>query len=217
MALSAKGVLLSTLANQSTNNRHDQEALRYLSKAMAALNFKRQQLMEGASRESLSNKTILLYEQFMEVNLEASRTLSSQKVALENIFQAVERSKSMTLYESMASSQAFYYAGIPEITIQSEKALRQRISDLEIQRNRTNESGDASDTLTNELNSQIFDLRKSYAALLSKVEKDYPAYFQLKYGLSVVSLPTVQTGSHPNQHLAGILHRRFHYLFICDQ
>ena len=108
-------------------------------------------------------------------------------------FSFAEKGKAGVLREVLQESKARQFAGIPDTLLSYEKELKANLNyyEAEIQKReqRTKPYDTASvDTFKN----RFFDLKRQYETLTEGLEKDYPSYYQLKYDISVRSVPEVQ-------------------------
>ncbi len=102
-------------------------------------------------------------------------TLDSKKYK-EIAFYFAEKSKSAVLQESIADSEAKSFSGIPTELLESEKGLKSSLAliNQKLSQKPTPEEERA-------LRQSLFALNQQYQAFTSKLEKDYPEYFKLKY------------------------------------
>lgn len=109
---------------------------------------------------------------------------------LEKAFQMSERNKSMILFESLRDHQAQRFGGIPDSILQNER----RISlDLALIEKQLFELENANDPEQINIRGQLLALRAKYDAFISKLENNYPEYFNLKYAPNSVSIADIQS------------------------
>lgn len=100
---------------------------------------------------------------------------------VEVAFQIAGKSKAFLLAEAMRQLGALRYAGIPDTLILSESSLRQRIVFAEKELETFRFMADAhQDSNLLWLNSNLTEWRQEYDALLRQIEREHPAYFQLR-------------------------------------
>ncbi|MEL7531374.1 MAG: CHAT domain-containing tetratricopeptide repeat protein [Bacteroidota bacterium] len=108
---------------------------------------------------------------------------------LEQAFQLSERNKSMILFESLRDHQARRFGGIPDSILQQER----RISlDLALVEKELFELESNEDEGKNAKRAELLELRATYDAFISQLEKNYPAYFSLKYAPNSVAVADIQ-------------------------
>lgn len=136
-----------------------------------------------------SDKLLLIEEVFplFESGLKATFSLFNETkndIYIERAFQYFEKSKSVLLMETLLASKATEFAQIPPELLNDEKQLKAEITQVEKQLN----LGQENSTLQN----RLFTLKNNHRNLISKIEKDYPKYYDLKYNSEVIELPEVQ-------------------------
>lgn len=110
-------------------------------------------------------------------------------------FTLSERSKSLLLLEAFKRIKAKKISGVPIEKIQKEEALEHAVDELDnqlyvLKRNRKDEQ-----TFKNELRQKEKELltkKRAYEDFLIELRKQYPAYYKLKFDLTVVSIEEVQ-------------------------
>ncbi len=108
-------------------------------------------------------------------------------VYLEEAFYFAEKSKSAILLSAISETNAKSYAGIPNNLILKEKDLKADISFLE---QKLAEKPDQKEEKS--LRNKLFQLRASYKDFVSKLESDFPQYFNLKYNISIPTIDQLQ-------------------------
>ena len=113
---------------------------------------------------------------------------------LEQAFGLSERSKATLLYESMQESHARRFSGLPEALLEQERNLRLDLSFFEKSLFEETQLGASADKAKMaRWEARWFDVKKSYDSLRVRLERDYPAYHQLKYSLHVPNVLAVQS------------------------
>ncbi len=91
------------------------------------------------------------------------------------------------LYESQKKARARRFAGIPETLHQEEQRFRFALTNLQ-----DSLQAQADPSQQQARYQRFAALRHEYAALVQQFEKEYPAYYRLKYDVSVLDLNTAQ-------------------------
>jgi len=135
-----------------------------------------------------SDKLFLIENAFpiFENGIEAAYNLYQQTddaQYLKKVFFYFEKSKSTLLLESLLSSQATKFADIPIHIIEEEKQLKAKIIYLEKQLNQE---------ITTQLQDELFDTQQEHRTIISTIEKNYPAYYDLKYNTQVTNVINIQ-------------------------
>ena len=112
-------------------------------------------------------------------------SLTKDDKFIEYAFYFVEKSKSILLLESTRSAQANSFGGVPDEVLNKERQYRASILYLEKKAFTQNRDSKLSDSL--------FRLKTEYYSFVSKLEHDYPRYFNLKYKSEVVSVEKIRS------------------------
>ncbi len=134
-----------------------------------------------------------IYEHTIIFNFEANKA-EPKAYDLNKSFQYAEESKSNQLLRAVNKARARSFAGIPEELLRKEYDIKTDLAFYDKKRFEEVSQGESkNDSLINEYNSQIFDLKKQLNAFVKQLEKDYPEYYELKYKSEVVSVAQVQS------------------------
>lgn len=98
-----------------------------------------------------------------------------------------ERNKASVLLEALAGAEALKFAGIPDSLLEIEHNLR-----IDITNYRTHKISAENDSVMNFWNDKLFNANRKYDSLISLFETNYPAYYNLKYNNSPVTLSETQ-------------------------
>lgn len=109
--------------------------------------------------------------------------ITNNKKYVEQAFYFIEKSKSILLLEAIRNAQANSFGGVPDDILNKEQQYKASILHLEKKTFIKNNKRELSDTL--------FKLRTEYYDFISKLEKDYPRYYNLKYDNKVVRIDEV--------------------------
>jgi len=122
-------------------------------------------------------------------------TNSKDHPFIDKAFAYAEKSKSIVLLEALLSAKATDFANIPKKFLERERQLKSEIAYFERKLN-TSKQGDF-DLIEDEL----FGLKEEHRNLISKIENQYKAYFDLKYNTQFISLPEAQNLLEPDEKL----------------
>ncbi|MGB1308112.1 MAG: CHAT domain-containing protein [Oceanihabitans sp.] len=153
-------------------------------------------------KPSFKNKTdklFLIEEAFpiFESGLEACYNLyqkTKQDSLINKAFFYTEKSKSNILLEAILSSQATSFANIPKSIIEEEAHLKSKINTIEKKLNKQKKEG---------LEEELFQLKNSYSKLISNIETNHKAYYNLKYNTQVTNLTKAQELLNPDDILVS--------------
>lgn len=146
------------------------------------------------------------YESSKLYNIKASRERSEHAIELaillweatqldsykEKAFEFAERSKGILLLEAYRKANAVSIAGIPDSLQAKEKEFQAEIALAEktLFNLRT---ANPNDTLIQEEEKNLFELRQAYTEWIYQLEKDYSQYYNLKYNFRTASVASIQS------------------------
>jgi CHAT domain-containing protein/tetratricopeptide (TPR) repeat protein len=152
-----------------------------------ATNQMRQTFPSLEYKQFVSAKAASLYEQAIRTCLQAVDLNLTQDDFLAEAFYFSEKSKAATLLEAVRTSEAHSFSAIPDELVEEENKLKQELTYWENQRYQ------AEDNATQQmLRNRAFETRETYNALIKRLEKEYPNYYQLKYDTKVTGLRELQ-------------------------
>ncbi len=114
------------------------------------------------------------------------------------VFQFMEQSRSVLLYEALRQSEAGSFANVPDSLLQQEQQLNSQIAELDKALYFAKQEKEKP-AETGKLEAGAFRLRQQLAALRTRIGQDYPAFYQLKYAPDSISLEMVQRLLSPQQ------------------
>ncbi len=109
-------------------------------------------------------------------------------------FYLLEKSKSVLLLEALLNAKATAYGTIPNEILKEEKLLKSKILHLEKQLNKQ---------ASTVLEDALFTAASKYRQLISNVEANYKAYYDLKYTTKVTSTAQLQEGLEADEGLVS--------------
>ncbi|EZH74940.1 hypothetical protein ATO12_09410 [Aquimarina atlantica] len=112
--------------------------------------------------------------------------------ALEEAFYYAEKSKSNTLKESLTSSKAKNFAGLPEKIVALEKKLRNYNSFYQSKIIEEQSEKQIDSSKITHYESELFTINRRQDSLTNVLEKEYPKYYKLKYKNDIVTVSKVQ-------------------------
>jgi CHAT domain-containing protein/tetratricopeptide (TPR) repeat protein len=110
----------------------------------------------------------------------------------ESAFVYSEKSKAAVLAENMLEADARQVAGIPAQKLARERELKSELTRLETLLQRQAGFPAAAAQPADDARGRYYSLLAEYQELISSFERDYPQYFELKYGGGDVSVASVQ-------------------------
>jgi len=136
----------------------------------------RRSYQSSLSKFYLIQQVMPVYELGIQLNHQLYAQTGKQQY-LEQAYALNARNKAILLLESLQSDRAMTFAKLPLAVQEEEKTLRDALSEQE---------GFLYDAYQNEkaidsLQSVVFEKEQAYFQFIQQLEKDYPAYYQLKY------------------------------------
>jgi len=119
--------------------------------------------------------------------------------ALEQAFSLSEKGKSAVLLSHLRDKEAKNIGRIPEDLKTQDASLKSEIFFYNKQIHDQKLSAKPDEEKIKQWNSKLFDLGQKQEKLIKTIEKDYPAYFNLKYDNTVVSINEIQKKLSPKQ------------------
>ena len=147
--------------------------------------------ISNSSKTTLARETYSFYEKAIATDLLLMEE-EDRKLPLD-AFRYAEKTKSVSLIEELQKVNALHLAGIPDSLFQQEYDLQIDISyyDKKLYSAMANAKSET-DSLVQNLQSRLFDLRRERDALIQTFETQYPNYYRLKYDTRVIDVTSVQ-------------------------
>lgn len=128
-----------------------------------------------------------VYADGVRTAYEAASGALKKKPLFEQAFYFAEKSKSAVLLDAISESDAKSFAGIPQNLLEEEKGLKSAIA-LTAQK-LAQKPSPAEEKYLRETS---FALNRTYETFIKNLEKEFPAYFNLKYNASSPSIQQIQ-------------------------
>ena len=144
------------------------------------------------SKKKLLDQMLDVFDLVLKKQLLASR----QKEDIESAYYYVEITKSLRQKEYLRLLKAERFGSVPLELLEQIKKLKLDISGYEKEIHRPVE-GTIADR--QELEKNLFQLKREYSILLKEVELNYPRYYNLRYDLSFPDLISIQESVSLNQ------------------
>jgi CHAT domain-containing protein/Tfp pilus assembly protein PilF len=148
----------------------------------------RQQITNESDKISLGTIAAEVYGAGVRIAYEAGQIAVKKKMWFELAFYFAEKSKSAVLLEAISESNAKSFSGIPSDLLEREKKLKAEISVLAQKL-----SLKPSESEERYLRETAFVLNREYENFTRDLEKNFPAYFNLKFNASAPSITELQT------------------------
>ncbi len=149
--------------------------------ALAAINVL--ELLKNGPIKAQEDKLQLMTESFSIYECALHIAAMQGPDYTEAAFSIMEKSKAVVLLESFKNANALHVAGIPDHLLEREKQLRYQLASLEDQQFRASKQSNGSATLQTKLT----NIKLEYRQLVDSLEKQYPAYYALKYAPQTIT------------------------------
>lgn len=143
------------------------------------------------SKNLLSSKTVYIYEKAIEVCLELYNS-SGKQIYLEEAYKYSQKSKAISLIESVNDYVVKQLAGIPSSLSEKENNLRKKIADIEKLIYIENKNSGKSESMIKELRNKLFKVKESYEITVKKIQKEYTGFSDVKYDKITVSIDEIK-------------------------
>lgn len=163
------------------------EALKTLASCDSLIDQLRQHSTNESDKLLLGVVASELYADGVRIAYLAGLNAVKKEPYFEKAFYFAEKSKGAVLLESISDADAKSFAGIPSELLEEEKAIRSALS-VAAQK-LAQKPDEAEEALLREAS---FGLKKKYDAFIERLEKTYPAYFNLKYNVTTPSVAQLQ-------------------------
>ncbi|MEM9856976.1 MAG: CHAT domain-containing tetratricopeptide repeat protein [Bacteroidota bacterium] len=146
----------------------------------------RQLRLSEADKLELGQSSSLVYEMGVLLCEEITEVVTKKNQYHKQALYFAEKSKSAVLLEAISDASAKSFANIPKQATDKEQELKTEITFWEQQLSK--ETGKRE-----QIRATLFELNKEYDAFVSNLEQQYPAYYNLKYNVSMPDLEQVQS------------------------
>jgi len=192
-------LLLSTLSHKAItlHKREVEKTLRIKDLTLALSTYQSCDTLIDRLRQTRTGKndkialgaySYQVYDGSVEICLVLSQNTTYKRKYLEQAYYFIERSKATVLQESIAEAKAKTFAGIPYTETIKEDDFKTTIAYLE----QKMAKGISDETMMKSVSSQLFETKRNYEAFVLSLEKNYPAYYNLKYNIQSVTIASIQ-------------------------
>ncbi len=147
----------------------------------------RHQSTDENDKLALGSRAAEVYEDGVRIAMIISENVLRPQPYVEKAFYFAEKSKSAVLQESIADAQAKSFSGIPAALLEEEKIIKSTIA-LVTQKL----AQKPSEQEIQQLRRQLFEANASYRLFTSRLEKEYPNYFNLKFSQPTINMSEIQ-------------------------
>ncbi|GAB4333983.1 MAG: CHAT domain-containing protein [Flammeovirgaceae bacterium] len=162
-------------------------ALQTLENASTLADDLRQHLTSHQDKIALGNVTSEIYEDAVRISHAMSMVSLDKKYYQQKAFEFAEKSKAAVLLESIADANAKSFAGIPQELLEKEKTLDAEIAYLEQQ------LAEGIAAKEGALMEKLLTAKNQKQSFIKELEKQYPAYFNLKFNVKTTNVADIQS------------------------
>lgn len=188
--LTEKATILQLLAQQESKPTLLEAAHSSLDLATVVLDSMRTIYQEG-SKQFWNEEARPMLENAIDLALQLHHSTGNE-IYLAKAFAYAEKGKAYLLSESLRESAARQKAGIPQGVIQEEKQIKIDIAFYHKQIFEAQQLRYADTTKIPLWQSEILRLHRNQEDLLTRMEKDFPEYYQIKYKQNISSVQDLQ-------------------------
>jgi CHAT domain-containing protein/Tfp pilus assembly protein PilF len=149
-------------------------------------------LKSETSKYFFGEKSAAVYEKAIEITLKLFN-LTEDTIYKEKAFYFIEKSKAAVLQQGILESKAKQFAKLSQSTLEEEKQLKENLTFYNTQLQKELQKKELKDSLKIlEYEGSIFELKNQYDNFLTKIENEFPAYYNLKYQTNAVTISEIQ-------------------------
>jgi CHAT domain-containing protein/Tfp pilus assembly protein PilF len=172
----------------------------FFDNAIISLELLRKKFSSSISTQYLLSESHAIFLNSVRNLVETSSNDSKQPDQTQ-AFTYAEKAKSYLLLEALNNSRAKGFAGIPDSMLNKEHDLKVNLTFFDKRRqDKLSEGLHETDSIVLDLTNQLFQVQHQLENYISKLEKEYPKYYQAKYDYSTTSVETVQNNLLENDH-----------------
>lgn len=182
------------IASYERSGQADQvlTAFSYIQQADQLIDFLRIRYEPKGSKLQLAADAHRIYGQAIELAA-ALNQLTGKESYLHEAFAFSEKSKGTLLLEALKKTEAETFSGIPPEVISRIRQLEGAINSLEKKRFiELNRNRSVTNKVTDSLDHQIFEQKQRLSDRIDAIERDYPAYYSLRYETKTVPIDWIQ-------------------------
>ena len=157
--------------------------------ADSLLNFLLTSYKDQVSRDLLLEDWLPFYENAIETSMELHE-IKGQRRFLDAAFHFSEKGKSLQIVQAIRNTHASKFAGVPDSLMYLESSLK---ADLAFYEDNLRSSSDQNDSIKEQAYRQsVFNTKRQYDDLIERLEREFPAYYRLKYQMSAATIDQIQ-------------------------
>ena len=186
-SLQAKAIALEALHYKKTLNTRDlKSSIETYELCDELISIVRKQRLSAQDKLRLGAIAKEVYDNGIRLSLILSEQSVNKKKYLETAFEFCERSKSSVLLEAITETKAKRFSGISPHLLTLEDSLKDEISYIE---QKLAQPDNSDEQILKDL---LFTYQNEYRSFISKLEVEYPEYYNLKYSHTLATVDEIQ-------------------------
>lgn len=189
-----KGIALEKFYSEQSDDLRDLEAsLETLQLAMTLLEKLRGSYLPEESKLVLNENAAVIVEKAIEVALKLYDVIHDENYQ-HLAFTLAEKGKSSVLLGALQELEARRFSGIPDTLLETEHQLRLDLAFYETQIQKALQKTKGEETeMIRQLKENYFSVNQRAQQLIATFEREYPAYFELKYKTEPATVTEIQS------------------------
>ncbi|PSR53067.1 hypothetical protein AHMF7605_05765 [Adhaeribacter arboris] len=192
-SLQAKGIILEMQFAQSHALPDLQQAYRIYCSADTLMARIQQAYTRENDKVAFTHRTRQVYQAALGVSMQLHR-VTQEPDYLNKAFYFAERGKAIVLSATLAEAKAKTFAGIADSLLLKDQQLRTQIADYsqQVAQELVQADSAGSNNKLQKYQTLLFTAHRQQENLISKLEKKYPQYYNLKYRPNTIDFTQIQ-------------------------
>ena len=185
--LSLKGKIHFSRYDRDGSAGELQTSLACYAKAIDIIREAQKRYPEAEYKQNLAAKEQSLYEDALEATFASFGETSGDTTRAGMLFRLFESNKSNILRGATRDMHVNRFLGVPSAVLENESYLKGSIAS-----GRAKLYQNPGDTATQQWKKDLYKVSRQYDSLLFKIRKDYPDYYDVKYGNDILPIDKVR-------------------------
>ncbi|HZI24322.1 MAG TPA: CHAT domain-containing tetratricopeptide repeat protein [Chryseolinea sp.] len=184
--LSLKGKIHFFRYDRHRDPKELQTSLECYAKAIDVIREAQKRYPEAEYKQNLAAKEQSLYEDALEATFASFGEKSGDTTRASMLFRLFESNKSNMLRGATRDAHVNHFLGVPSTILENESYLKGSIAS-----GRAKLYQNPNDTLTQQWKKDLYKVSREYDSLVLKIRRDYPDYYDIKYGNDILPMDKV--------------------------
>jgi len=185
--LSLKGKIHFSRYDHDASSGELQTSLACYAKAIDVIRETQKRYPEAEYKQNLAAKEQSLYEDALDATFASFRETLGDTTRAGMLFRLFESNKSNMLRGATRDMHVQRFLGVPSVVLENESYLKGSIAS-----GRARLYQNPGDTATQQWKRDLYKVSRQYDSLLFKIRKDYPDYYDIKYGNDILPMDKVR-------------------------